>query len=126
MHAQAIDATTLVKNYILSLSKINDTNYNNFNLDPKITLPILRSIARLNSSQIKLSTILADIDHKISCETLQKYLLYFKHLFLTFELNPWIGGKKSELDNTNNLFLKLKSELHQEHIGVILQLEFIF
>ena len=104
VHAQAIDANTLVKNYILSLSKINDTNYNNFNLDPKITLPILRSIARLNSSQIKLSTILADIDHKISRETLQKYLLYFKHLFLTFELNPWISGKKSELDNTSSQF----------------------
>lgn len=42
VNAQAIDAATLVKNYIMSLSKINDTNYNNFNLDPKITLPILR------------------------------------------------------------------------------------
>ena len=88
MHANKIKAPNLIKNYISSLARINDTYYNNFRLDPKITLPILKSIARLITGQIKHATILNDIEDQVNRQTLEKYLLYFKHLFLTFELNP--------------------------------------
>ena len=76
----------MLDNYLNSLSRINDTYYNHFRLSPQISIPILKSISRLNGNQIKLSTILADLDRVIDRATLIKYLLYFKTLFLTFEL----------------------------------------
>ena len=93
VHANKIKAPNLIKNYISSLARINDTYYNNFRLDLKITLPILKSIARLITGQIKHATILNDIEDQVNRQTLEKYLLYFKHLFLTFELNPWLSDK---------------------------------
>ena len=84
-----ISSQRMLDNYLNSLSRINDTYYNHFRLSPQISIPILKSLSRLNGNQIKLSTILADLDHVIDRATLIKYLLYFKTLFLTFELTVW-------------------------------------
>lgn len=51
-------------------------------------LNVLKSLSRLNSSQIKKQTIISDIDNSLNEATLDKYLDVFKNIYLLFNLNP--------------------------------------
>ena len=51
-------------------------------------LNVLKSLSRLNSSQIKKQTIISDIDNSLNEATLDKYLDVFKNIYLLFDLNP--------------------------------------
>ena len=49
---------------------------------------ILISLARLNGTQIKLTTILKDLKPQIDSRTLNKYLNHIKNQYLIFDLDP--------------------------------------
>ena len=57
---------------------------------------ILKSLSRLNGSQLKKQTILSDMDNSINKETLDKYLEVFESIYLTFNLSPWSSNIRSK------------------------------
>lgn len=85
MLANKQNSQKIIKSYLDGLSA-NLINNQNLRLDANVVQLILKSLARLNTTQMKQSTILKDINYVIDSATLSKYLYYFKDLFLIFEI----------------------------------------
>ena len=83
----------IIKSYLDGLSA-NLINNQNLRLDANVVQLILKSLARLNTTQMKQSTILKDINYVIDGATLSKYLYYFKDLFLIFEIPIWLPAAR--------------------------------
>lgn len=68
----------------------------NLNINKNIFREILKSIARLNGSQLNYSTILKDIKNQISLIILQKYIEFLESLYLIDYLNSWSTNVRSK------------------------------
>lgn len=80
--------------YVKSIINMNiDTSLRYKNED---ALNVLKSLSRLNSSQIKKQTIISDINNSLNEATLDKYLDVFKNIYLLFNLNPWGSNIRSK------------------------------
>ncbi len=84
------DYKKLVDGYIDSVIDFSD--YNNqykFNIDQQVLRNVLKSIARLTSSQIKKTTILEDVNKQLDRETLDKYMNILYDLDILFDVPVW-------------------------------------
>ncbi len=79
----------LSNQYIDSILSMNVKEHINLNYDGSISKKILTSIARLNTTQIKKSKILSDINEVLDIKTLDKYLNVYDSIFLIFDIHHW-------------------------------------
>ena len=87
--ANNISSENTIKSYLSALANVDQVALQEFNLNPILLEQILISLARLNSSQIKQTTILNDLKQQLNVRTLIKYLDHIKNQYLIFDLNPW-------------------------------------
>ena len=69
-----------VSEYIKTISNSNNK---------KIFAKFLKSLARLNGTYLKKTTIAKDLEQEISIQTIQKYLDYMYNEYLIFDLKLW-------------------------------------
>ena len=87
--ANNISSENTIKSYLSALANVDQVALQEFNLNPILLEQILISLARLNGSQIKQTTILNDLKQQLNVRTLIKYLIHIKNQYLIFDLNPW-------------------------------------
>lgn len=87
--ANNISSENTIKSYLSALANVDPVALQEFNLNPILLEQILISLARLNSAQIKQTTILNDLKQQLNVRTLIKYLDHIKNQYLIFDLNPW-------------------------------------
>ncbi len=85
------NSETLIENYFESIYRLNRIKDLPINLNNDILKNVLKSLARLNSSQLNLSTILSDLKNEIVIKTLNKYIDLLKSLFIIDFIEPWSG-----------------------------------
>ena len=86
---------SVAKNYIETLLNVNE-NYINLGVKIDVLSDVLKSISRLNSSQINESTILRDFQNQISKNTLYKYINVIEMLYITETLESWSMNVRSK------------------------------
>ena len=84
-----ISSENTIKSYLSALANVDQVALQEFNLNPILLEQILISLARLNGSQMKQTTILNDLKQQLNVRTLIKYLNHIKNQYLIFDLNPW-------------------------------------
>ena len=87
--ANNISSENTIKSYLSALANVDPVALQEFNLNPILLEQILISLARLNSAQIKQTTIVNDLKQQLNVRTLIKYLNHIKNQYLIFDLNPW-------------------------------------
>ena len=87
--AHEISSENLLKTYLDALILLDQQATQKFHLNKIWLEQILISLARLNGTQIKLTTILKDLKPQIDSRTLNKYLNHIKNQYLIFDLDPW-------------------------------------
>ena len=80
--AKQIPSDVIIESYLTSLIKVNTFNKKRI----QAIKEILVSLARLNGTQMKLSTILNDIKEQVDPRTLTKYLNHLRSFYLLFDL----------------------------------------
>ena len=83
--AKQIPSDVIIESYLTSLIKVNTFNKKRI----QAIKEILVSLARLNGTQLKLSTILNDIKEQVDPRTLTKYLNHLRSFYLLFDLEVW-------------------------------------
>ena len=85
--AKKVSSNRKIKNYIQSIK--NQAKDQKLTLRPEAIIPILSSLARLNTSQINLNTLKQDLPFFLDERTIQSHLEYFYDLYLIYHLQIW-------------------------------------
>ncbi len=88
------DSTSLIADYIDDLTAIKDNGMFDFRIEKKVCHDVLKSLARLNGSQINVSTVLKDLNNSISRMTLDKYIDTLYGLNVLFDVHVWSKANK--------------------------------
>ncbi len=84
-----IDSNVLIKAIIQSITRTKVDNTINFYVSEITLLNILRSLARLTTTPVKISTVLEDQSNKVSRDTIEKYYQTLLDQGVIFELPIW-------------------------------------
>lgn len=79
---------TILDSYVDAIVKIN------LKTSPKKSVEILKEIARLNGSEIKIEKIMSELSFKINKETVEKFLENLKSEYIIFDLESWFASTK--------------------------------
>ena len=85
--AKKVSSSRKIKNYIQSIK--NQAKDQKLTLRPEAIIPILSSLARLNTNQINLNTLKQDLPFFLNERTIQSHLEYFYDLYLIYHLQIW-------------------------------------
>ena len=78
-----------IASYVESWLRKDFLANHNFKVDKNLFSRIIRSLARLNTTQLKKTTILKDLNYDIDVKTLTKYLNLLEDQYAYFELPIW-------------------------------------
>ena len=96
-----------IKNYLETITRIDEIGATKIN--QKTFFQIIKSLARLNGSQLNKMTILKDLDQTLSIQTVTKYLNYLSEHYLSFELELWSGIQNNK---RSRIFSKTKPKVY--------------
>ena len=114
--AKKVFSNRKIKNYIQSIK--NQAKDQKFTLRPEAIIPILSSLARLNTSQINLNILKQDLPFFLDERTIQSHLEYFYDLYLIYRLQIWPQAFK--IRSKERIRIKPKIYLCDPSIGLSL------